>query len=593
MAFTYTTINGQRVEVNVANAFQRMRTDFKRDTGCDLYISSGTRTAQEQINIFLSRYVTAANVRGRKVYDTRTWNGVLYYRISSAGTVAVPRTSNHEEGGPNGPRSIDIRDSGSDSGVTVRGSSRDLWMQRNASKYGFENEGYNFGEPWHKTYRGTIGGGGGSSTSGKLAVDGQWGPATTRALQKALGVTQDGEIGSQTVKALQKKLIAAGHNIAADGEMGPATIKALQTFILGSKYADGEIGPQTVKALQNYLNGGGTFTIAKPAPAPSGKLDVDGDWGPATTKALQKLLGVTQDGEIGPATTKALQKAFGIPEDGDWGPQTTRALQTWLGVKVDGEIGLQTTKALQTALNAGKKLAKVTVPDAPKPDPKPSTPAATVRTPVYPGAAAGWNVPLGQSKRSAGAVIRALIIHHETAFSSQVSYFKTLNDRSSCPTWEVNGKTVTEMIDPAMKPSATGAANDYSVAIETTNISGEPDWKVSEDSIESIIQIAVWLVKLSRSASPYFTAPDGTKVKVAIEPTREHIFGHKEAGINATRCPGEFLMSRMDAIVAEVQRRTAPAPTPEPQPGGDFVQVPRSELIALHSWLEALLVDGE
>lgn len=166
MAFTYTTRNGKRVEVNVAAAFDRMADAFARDTGYQLLIRSGTRTAQEQINIFKARYVPSNQVGGRRVYDYRRWNGTLWARISSAGTVAVPGTSNHEESGPNGPRSIDIYDSGPNAGVASRGTARDRWMQAHAEEYGFSNEGYNFGEPWHKTYRGKIGGSGGGTSGG-------------------------------------------------------------------------------------------------------------------------------------------------------------------------------------------------------------------------------------------------------------------------------------------------------------------------------------------------------------------------------------------------------------------------------------------
>ncbi|QGZ16730.1 endolysin, L-Ala-D-Glu peptidase domain [Microbacterium phage Dewdrop] len=158
VAYTYVFIDGKRVEYSVAQAFQRMAAAFLRDTGCSLHIASGTRLSSEQIAIFKERYVLVGDVRGRRVYDTRWWQGKLWYRISPAGTVAQPGTSNHEEGGPNGPRSIDIYDSGSGAGVTVRGTVRDRWMERNAAQHGFENEGYNFREPWHKTFRGTIGG---------------------------------------------------------------------------------------------------------------------------------------------------------------------------------------------------------------------------------------------------------------------------------------------------------------------------------------------------------------------------------------------------------------------------------------------------
>lgn len=158
MAYTYERIDGQRVEHNVAAAFRKMAAAFKRDTGKDLRVRAGTRTGAEQRKLFLERYVLVGDVRGRRVYDTRWWGGRLWYRVSAAGTVAQPGTSNHEEGGPNGPRSLDLYDTGSDAGVTVRGSRRDKWMEANAGKFGFENEGYKFKEPWHKTYRGKIGG---------------------------------------------------------------------------------------------------------------------------------------------------------------------------------------------------------------------------------------------------------------------------------------------------------------------------------------------------------------------------------------------------------------------------------------------------
>ena len=83
----------------------------------------------------------------------------------------------------------------------------------------------------------------------KLGVDGDWGPLTTRELQRQLGVTASGALDAATYRALQKKL-----GVAADGVFGPVTKKALQRK-LGVE-ADGSIGPKTVKALQKALNAG-------------------------------------------------------------------------------------------------------------------------------------------------------------------------------------------------------------------------------------------------------------------------------------------------------------------------------------------------
>lgn len=401
-------------------------------------------------------------------------------------------------------------------------------------------------------------------SSGKLAVDGEWGAATTRALQSALDVTADGEMGPITVRALQSRLAAVGHLIEVDGEIGPATIRAMQTFILGHEYADGQMGPRTIRGLQSYLNSGGKFTIP-------GRLTVDGDWGPATTKAMQKALGVTQDGEIGPATTRALQSKLGIPADGEWGPQTTRALQTWLGVTADGEIGTATTRALQTALNAGKVFTKVTLPAEPDP-----APAATPRTPVYPGAIRGWDVPLA-SARPKNASIDWFIIHHQGSTNDDEAYFKRANERGSCPTWQVktNGNVV-EFIPPQMRPSSSGEANGRSVAVETQNTTMAPDWGISAESHEAIAQLVAWTFQQKTIGG----------VPVNLKLDRDHIFGDREITaktglpMRATLCPGPSM--DMDRIVARAKQIVSQAgPTPKP----DSVPVERS---TLQSWFDKL-----
>jgi peptidoglycan hydrolase-like protein with peptidoglycan-binding domain len=81
-----------------------------------------------------------------------------------------------------------------------------------------------------------------------LTVDGVWGPNTTRALQRFLGVEVDGKIGPQTRIALQRAL-----GVRADGNWGRGTRKGFQRA-LGVK-ADGQWGRQTVRALQRKLNG--------------------------------------------------------------------------------------------------------------------------------------------------------------------------------------------------------------------------------------------------------------------------------------------------------------------------------------------------
>ena len=112
-------------------------------------------------------------------------------------------------------------------------------------------------------------------TSNKINVDGSWGQATTKALQKILGTKQDGIVsnqptinrkylysasstswqfkktgysaGSNMIRALQK-LIGA----KVDGWFGKNSVITLQRFL--KVKADGSMGPATVRALQKYIN---------------------------------------------------------------------------------------------------------------------------------------------------------------------------------------------------------------------------------------------------------------------------------------------------------------------------------------------------
>lgn len=143
----YVYRDGSRLTPYMMYIINRLDADFYNTFGLHIVVSSGIRTSQDQIDVFLQRYVTAGNINGRTVYDTRVWNGVRYYRISSAGTVAVPGTSNHEIQGDRA--AVDLRDTGSGPGVSSPNNARSNWLKANAYKYGMIPSGYGFGEAWH------------------------------------------------------------------------------------------------------------------------------------------------------------------------------------------------------------------------------------------------------------------------------------------------------------------------------------------------------------------------------------------------------------------------------------------------------------
>ncbi|MEU8264016.1 peptidoglycan-binding domain-containing protein [Micromonospora sp. NPDC048999] len=140
-----------------------------------------------------------------------------------------------------------------------------------------------------------------------LTVDGMWGPVTeagVRWLQTKVGVDADGFWGPQTDAAYNGH-VDEGARIVVDGDFGPATIAATQRAIGAT--VDGQWGPASIRALQNHLN---TWSSAG--------LAIDGIMGASTVSAVQRHLnrmtgsGLTVDGLWGPTTVRALQNALNL-----------------------------------------------------------------------------------------------------------------------------------------------------------------------------------------------------------------------------------------------------------------------------------------
>ncbi|WP_259363550.1 peptidoglycan DD-metalloendopeptidase family protein [Microbacterium esteraromaticum] len=334
--------------------------------------------------------------------------------------------------------------------------------------------------------------------------------------------------GEAWVKAAQQKLTAFGlYSGDIDGKDGPASQEATETLQrIGGLKDDGVFGPKTNELADLIL--AGRNATSRPVRDIQAKVGADPDniWGGRTSLAAYKW-----------------QKANGLTADAIWGPASD-------------------AKAF---------------PPAPAPTPTP-VPEATPREPVYPDAIRAWNVPLA-SARTAGVTIDRFIIHHQGSTNDDEAYFKTKNDRGSCPTWQVKKDgTVVEFIPPDMKPSSTGSWNDRSVAVETQNVTGDvsgtdkvagTDWVISDASHEAIAHLVVW-------ASKHFGFP--------ID--RTHVIGHRETGA-ATACPGPSM--DLDGIVKRAQELAAPDPEPE-VPAGSVVIV-KAELLELRARVSTAIGD--
>jgi hypothetical protein len=184
--------------------------------------------------------------------------------------------------------------------------------------------------------------------------------------------------------------------------------------------------------------------------------------------------------------------------------------------------------------------------------------------PVYDRAVAGLEAPLGfadcahpvdrANRDTAGSdrhtvtpVIDRFIIHHTGTTAGQLDYFSHCNDRSSAPTFYLpHDGSVIELIRPSAKPSSTGADwNWRSIAVETQNSTGAPEYAVTAKQIEELAQMIAWLAT--------FNGKNLEGVPVSFTIDRDHVITHRETW-SGTECPGPYLQSRLDDIVARAQQ---------------------------------------
>lgn len=162
-----------------------------------------------------------------------------------------------------------------------------------------------------------------------------------------------------------------------------------------------------------------------------------------------------------------------------------------------------------------------------------------------------------------GQPINGVVIHH-VAGTNGLRYVANANSRNSHPTYHIsNSGAVTGIVNPSRRPFSTGGTPDpNAVTFEIDNSSAGGDWPISAAALESLIDVIVF----HGSQSPRSGKGFAKNIKGQAQ-SEFFIAWHSQ--YSATACPGPFIMSQLDYIVSECNKRAlgvAPAPVALPAP---------------------------
>lgn len=138
-------------------------------------------------------------------------------------------------------------------------------------------------------------------------------------------------------------------------------------------------------------------------------------------------------------------------------------------------------------------------------------------------------------------IIRGIVIHHaaSTSFASIGQTFQ-IPGRNGSAHYGVGGTKIAQYVreEDTAWHCGNWLGNSATVGIETTNSTGAPDWRVSDESIKTLIKLVADIAKRNNLGKLWLN-PD------ADFPT---LSGHRDWYGAATYCPGDYLYSKLQYI---------------------------------------------
>lgn len=167
-----------------------------------------------------------------------------------------------------------------------------------------------------------------------------------------------------------------------------------------------------------------------------------------------------------------------------------------------------------------------------------------------------------------GHRVERVILHHMAGwFRTSVNFMKSRNSRGSCSTYAVGDGQMICLIDEDFRPSSTGWQNDQNaITFEIANSQIGGNWPVDERSLEIV---ACTIADIS--------------IRHGWDDIRKGIEVRWHSQFSQTACPGPFVLSRIDWIVArakQVRAELLGGSAPKPTPSGSTYTVVKGDTLS-------------